>query len=245
MKEVHAKENSGKDVQTALVFHSDKKLTTEDFSEARKAVNQLEDHEKQLGITSITSHFKQKKLKNEFVSKDIKTILVSLKVLTNGREGKEISKDLYKAIDNTKLEHYYTGSWMIDGDLVTNSQEGLKKTEGITVVFILAVLLLVFRSVVAPLIPLVTVGIRYLSAQSIVAMLVDKVNCGQMDQLTNGLTQSVDGLNQVSTGLNSVQDYLAGVSNQKQNGFYIPTGCIKWSGLCQSFGYVYVKVCPE
>src|SRR5947199_1893905 len=65
---------------------------------------------------------------------------------------------------------------MIDGDLVTNSQEGLKKTEGITVVFILAVLLLVFRSVVAPLIPLVTVGISYLSAQSIVAILVDKVN---------------------------------------------------------------------
>src|SRR5207253_3201104 len=29
-------------------------------------------------------------------------------------------------------------------------------------------------------------------------------------------------LNQVSTGLNSAQDYLAGVSNQKQNGFYIP-----------------------
>src|SRR5216117_637442 len=57
LKDVQAKENSGKDVQTALVFHSDKKLTTEDFSEARKAVNQLEDHQKPLGITAITSHF--------------------------------------------------------------------------------------------------------------------------------------------------------------------------------------------
>jgi putative drug exporter of the RND superfamily len=176
LKEVQAKENTGKDVQTALVFHSDKKLTPSDFSEAEKAVNQLEDQQKKLGITSITTHFKEKDLKDELVSKDGKTILVSLKVTANGREDKEISKDLYNAIDNTKLEHYYTGSWMIDGDLVTNSQEGLKKTEGITVVFILAVLLLVFRSAAAPLVPLVTVGISYLSAQSIVAILVDKVN---------------------------------------------------------------------
>lgn len=79
-------------------------------------------------------------------------------------------------IDETKLAHYYTGGWVIGEDLVTNSQEGLKKTEGITVGFILIVLLLVFRSAVAPIIPLVTVGFSYLTAQSIVSILVDKFN---------------------------------------------------------------------
>jgi putative drug exporter of the RND superfamily len=176
LKDVQSKENSGKDVLTALVFHSNNKLTKQEFSEAEKAVNQLEKHKKQLGITAITSPFKEKDLKDELVSKDGKTILVSLKVTAGGRDEKEMVKDLTDAIRKTKLEHYFTGSWMIDGDLVTNSQEGLKKTEGITFVFILAVLLLVFRSVVAPLIPLVTVGISYISAQSIVAILVDKVN---------------------------------------------------------------------
>jgi RND superfamily putative drug exporter len=125
LKAVQAKENSGKDVLTALVFHSDKKLTKEDFAEAQKAVSQLENQQNQLGITSITSHFKEKELKDELVSKDGKTILVALKVTANGRDEKEMAKDLYKAIDNTKLKHYYTGSWMIDSDLVTNSQEGL------------------------------------------------------------------------------------------------------------------------
>jgi putative drug exporter of the RND superfamily len=176
LKDVQSKENSGKAVLTALVFHSNNKLTKQEFSEAEKAVNQLEIHKKQLGITAITSPFKEKDLKDELVSKDGKTILVSLKVTAGGRDEKEMAKDLTDAIRKTKLEHYFTGSWMIDGDLVTNSQEGLKKTEGITFVFILAVLLLVFRSVVAPLIPLVTVGISYISAQSIVAILVDKVN---------------------------------------------------------------------
>jgi len=38
------------------------------------------------------------------------------------------------------------------------------------------VLLLVFRSVVAPIIPLLTVGFSYLAAQSIVSILVDKLD---------------------------------------------------------------------
>lgn len=176
LKEVQSKENSGNDVLTALVFHNDKKLTKENLKEAEKAVNQLEDQQKKLGITDITTHFKDTQLKDQLVSKDGKTILVSLNVTANGRETKQVSKDLYKAIDNIKLEHYYTGSWMIDEDLINNSQEGLKKTEGLTLVFILAVLLLVFRSIVAPLVPLVTVGISYVTAQSVVAILIDKVN---------------------------------------------------------------------
>jgi putative drug exporter of the RND superfamily len=176
LKDVQSKENSGNDAQTALVFHSKKKLTKEDFSNAEKAVKQLENQQKKLGITTITTHFNEDQLKDQLVSKDGKTILVSLRVAANGRELKQVSKDLYDAIDNCKLEHYYTAGWMIDEDLVNNSQEGLKKTEGLTLVFILAVLLLVFRSPVAPVVPLVTVGITYLTAQSVVAILVDKVN---------------------------------------------------------------------
>ncbi|MEH7094218.1 MMPL family transporter [Neobacillus vireti] len=176
LKDVQSSENAGSSLQTALVFHSNKKLTKEDFANAEKAVHTLEKEKGQLGITEILTHFKQKELKDQLVSKDGKTILVSVKVTADGREAKEISKDLYQAINSVKLDHYYTGNWVISEDLVTNSQEGLKKTEGITVVFILAVLLLVFRSVVAPIIPLVTVGFSYLTAQSIVGLLVDHVN---------------------------------------------------------------------
>ncbi|SDM40234.1 MMPL family transporter [Bacillus sp. OK048] len=176
LNDVQSSENSGNELQTALVFHSDKMLTEKDFSTAEKAVSQLEEKRGELGITSILTHFKQEELKEQLVSEDEKTILVSLNVEADGREGKEISQELYEALDDVKLDHYYTGSWLIAEDLVTNSQEGLKKTEGITVVFILIVLLLVFKSAIAPIIPLVTVGFSYLAAQSIVAILVDKVN---------------------------------------------------------------------
>ncbi|MEH6907486.1 MMPL family transporter [Neobacillus drentensis] len=176
LKDVQSSENSGSSLQTALVFHSDKKLTKTDFANAEKAVNELDKNKDQLGISEILTHFNEAKLKDQLVSKNGKTILVSLKVNVKDREAKEISDDLYQAIDDIKLDHYYTGNWVISDDLVTNSQEGLKKTEGITVGFILIVLLLVFRSAIAPIIPLVTVGFSYLTAQSIVSLLVDNVN---------------------------------------------------------------------
>jgi RND superfamily putative drug exporter len=49
---------------------------------------------------------------------------------------------------------------------------------------------------------------------------------GQISQLTDGLNKSTDGLHQVSKGLNSAQDYLSGVSKEKDNGFYIPQDVI-------------------
>jgi len=176
LKDVQSSENSGSNLPTALVFHSEKKLTQADFTSAEKAVNQLEQNKEKLGISEILTHFNNADLKDQLVSEDGKTILVSLKVDVKDREAKEIADELYQEIDDVKLDHYYTGNWVISDDLVTNSQEGLKKTEGITVGFILIVLLLVFRSAIAPIIPLVTVGFSYLTAQSIVSLLVDKVN---------------------------------------------------------------------
>jgi putative drug exporter of the RND superfamily len=176
LSDVQSEENKGNDLQTALVFYNENGITEEDFSQGEKAVGELEKNKEELGITSILTHFNQEELKEQLVSEDGKTILVSLNVTAGGREGKEISQDLYQALEKVELEHYYTGNWVISEDLVTNSQEGLKKTEGITVVFILIVLLLVFRSAVAPVIPLVTVGFSYLAAQSVVAILVDKLN---------------------------------------------------------------------
>ncbi|WP_433744363.1 efflux RND transporter permease subunit [Falsibacillus pallidus] len=176
MEDVQKQEGGGDETQVALVFHEKHKLTKEEINEAEKAVRQLEDHKKQLGITKILTHFNEKNLKDQLVSKDGKSILVSVNVSWNDRQSGDVSDALYKTIDNIKVDHYYTSNWMINDDLTKSSEEGLKKTEGITVVFILGVLFLVFRSAIAPFIPLVTVGLSYLASQSIVSILVDKLD---------------------------------------------------------------------
>ncbi|QPA30308.1 MMPL family transporter [Thermaerobacillus caldiproteolyticus] len=174
--DVQKKEQKGNEVTVALVFHRDGRLDDKDWKEAEKAIRELENNKGKLGITEIVSPVKEKELKDELVSKDGTTILTSIHMERNGRSAKEMSSALYKAIDDISLDHYYTSSWMIDEDVVASSQAGLKKTEGITVVFILVVLFVVFRSFVAPFVPLLTVGMTYLASQSLVAFLVDNVN---------------------------------------------------------------------
>lgn len=173
MSEVQEQEGGGDESSVALVFTDEKGLSAADKKEVERAIRQLEKNKEKLGITEILTHFNEKSLEKQLASKDGNSILTSIKVAWNDREPSEVNEALYKTIEDNKVEHYYTSNWMINEDLVKSSEEGLKKTEGITVVFILGVLLLVFRSVVAPLIPLLTVGVTYLASQSIVAMLVD------------------------------------------------------------------------
>lgn len=54
------------------------------------------------------------------------------------------------------------------------TQAGVEKSAALTVIFILVVLILTFRSVLTPLISLVTVAIAYLCSMGIAAQLIDK-----------------------------------------------------------------------
>lgn len=176
MEEVRKQKGGGDETQVALVFHSEKKLTQAEINEAEKAIRKLEKNRDQIGITNILTHFNEESLKEQLVSKDGKSILSSVTVSWNDREPAEVKKLLYATIEDVDVDHYYTSQWLINEDLITSSEEGLKKTEGITVVFILVVLLLVFRSVIAPVVPMVTVGMAYFVSQSIVSILVNQFN---------------------------------------------------------------------
>ncbi|MDQ0272630.1 MMPL family transporter [Cytobacillus purgationiresistens] len=175
-KEIQSQKGGGDETQVALVFHGEKKLTESEIAEAEKAINLLEEQKEELGITEVLTHFNEGSLKDQLVSDDGKAILASINISWKDREAEELSEALYATLAPVKVDHHFTSEWMINEDLMKSSEEGLKKTEGITVVFILAVLLLVFRSAVAPLIPLLTVGFSYLASQSIVSILVDQFN---------------------------------------------------------------------
>lgn len=69
LKDAQSSENKGSHLQTALVFHSNKKLTKDDFSTAEKAVKLIEKNKNELGITDILTHFNQEQLKDQLVSK--------------------------------------------------------------------------------------------------------------------------------------------------------------------------------
>ncbi|KYC63539.1 MMPL family transporter [Heyndrickxia coagulans] len=167
-------ENHGTSV--IIVFHDRVKISGHEMGHIRSTLERLEKNKKQYAITGLTTHFREPALKSELVSKDGKTVMAIASVDPGKKSFKTVRAALQKAVKTPGVEVMMTGNRLINEDVTDRSQAGLKKTEAITIVFILAVLVLVYRSIVAPLIPLLTVGLSYLVSQFIVAILVDKLD---------------------------------------------------------------------
>ncbi|HZG72244.1 MAG TPA: MMPL family transporter, partial [Chondromyces sp.] len=173
--EEHKPDEEGTSAVIAI-FHDEEKLSDSQISAIEKTLMRVEGKKESLKVKEVTTHFNEEELEDQFVSKDGTTIISLLEVQMSDFEVAEVRKKLKGELKTNNVDVLMTGSSFINEDVVVSSQEGLKKTEYLTVGFILVVLILVFRSVVAPLIPLVTVGISYVVSQSIVAFLVDQLN---------------------------------------------------------------------
>ncbi|AXH98321.1 MMPL family transporter [Sporosarcina sp. PTS2304] len=124
-------------------------------------------------VTEVLDPFESEEVEKQLVSEDKKTVLMPITV--DGTQdqiidlAKEIEKDVL--VENDTV--YITGEAIINNDVNESAQEGLKKTEVITVILIFSLLLIVFRSIITPFVPLVAVGITYLLSQSLVAFFID------------------------------------------------------------------------
>ncbi|KPL60454.1 MMPL family transporter [Rossellomorea vietnamensis] len=155
----------------SLVYSLDEKKTDSTKDDIASNVEEL----KKLGdpVSSVLDPFESEELEAQLVSKDKKTVLVPITVDGTQEEVVELADSIKSDILKDQSSVYLTGEAIINNDVNLSAQEGLKRTEIITVVLIFALLLAVFRSIVTPLIPLVAVGITYLLSQSIVAFFID------------------------------------------------------------------------
>ncbi|MFD0959178.1 MMPL family transporter [Paenibacillus chungangensis] len=170
-KEIGGEEMAG--MTTVLAFHRDGGIGSDAMEEVRQGIAKLQSAADELGILSVMTHFDTPELAEQMVSEDGSTVISLLQVEAGGRELAEVKEELYTALSDVDVEHYYTGNWIITEDVIISSEEGLKKTEYITIGFILIILFVVFRSAAAPLVPLLTIGFSYLVSQSVVAFLVE------------------------------------------------------------------------
>ncbi|MBB6455073.1 RND superfamily putative drug exporter [Salirhabdus euzebyi] len=163
-------------ISGVIVFRDNHGISDDGKAEIQAAIKLLKEKEIELGISNILDFSEDERIAEQVISEDNTTILVPMNVSFQDQEIEESREKIYDAISHVKVEHLLTGEEYIQQDIIINSEEGLKKTEYITVGFILLILFLVFRSLVAPFIPLITVGISYLAAQGIVSILADTVN---------------------------------------------------------------------
>lgn len=160
------------------VFNSgnEEALSTEQRQQVADVVKELQSKKQQLGITEMVSHLDGEEIEQQLVAEDGTTILTQLSVTREQGSITEVAEALHSIIDSSALQTYLTGSELVGTDFMNSTQEGVQKTEIIAVIFILAVLVLVFRSPIVPVISLLTVGVSYLVSMGVIAQLVDQFN---------------------------------------------------------------------
>lgn len=155
----------------SLVFPLKEKLN----EASRKEIAQTVDDLNKLGtpVKEVLNPFENKDLEEQLVSEDKKTVLVPITVDGTDEEVNDLAENIRSKVVPKDRTVYLTGEAIINHDVNVSAQEGLKRTEVITVVLIFGLLLAVFRSLVTPFIPLLAVGITYLLSQSFVAFFID------------------------------------------------------------------------
>lgn len=171
-------DNGAETYQLIAVFTSktNQALTEQQKEEIHQVIEQLKSNEKQLGITKIIAHFDNEQLEKQLVSEDGTTILTQIYVEKDHGTITDVVNDLNSFMTTKNVKTYLTGNEVVMEDFVKSSQDGVKKTEIIAVIFIIIVLILVFRSPIIPVVSLLSVGISYLISMGMITHLVDKFN---------------------------------------------------------------------
>ncbi|UHA72470.1 MMPL family transporter [Paenibacillus sp. 481] len=171
-------ENSGNSYSIIAVFNSgtDKPLTSKQQQQIESVIAQFKAKQKQLGIENMLTHLDDEHTKSQLVSKDKTTILTQLSVSRSQGTISEAAKPLEALMELEQVDTYLTGNSLVIEDFVKSTEEGIKKTEIIAVIFIILVLIIVFRSPIVPVVSLLTVGISYIVSLGIVAHFVEWFN---------------------------------------------------------------------
>lgn len=154
-----------------LVFYDENGLSTEAMDQIQTGVDQLNEDKAALGISSLVDPFGTPAAKDQLISGDNTTLMVQMNYEPGTRDRKDILKDFENATAAIPVEHYITGGTAIGNDYMNTVNRGVEKSGAITVIFILIVLVLMFRSVITPVFSLLAVGISYFCSMGVIGIL--------------------------------------------------------------------------
>ena len=159
-----------------IVFYDENKITDQEMNQIEASVKAINDSKTELGIVEMMDPFSMPEAKSNFISEDGTTLMVAFKLDKGDQSVDEVKTSLESKLTNVDTEYYLTGEDFINNDYLKSSVAGVEKSAALTVVFILLILILMFRSVVTPIISLLTVGITYFCSMGIAAQLIEKAN---------------------------------------------------------------------
>lgn len=163
--------------EVALVFNKKHgKLTEADKAAINNTLDKFTNDKHKYGIKDSLLPDSNIATRKKLQSKDGTTWVAQFNIAKSHGTIEEVYNQMNRDAKTQGLRTYVTGADILQHDFSTSIQEGIKKTEAITVVFIFIVLVIVFKSPIVPLISLLTVGVSFLTSFSIVTNLVEHAN---------------------------------------------------------------------
>ncbi len=163
--------------EVALVFNKEHgKLTEDDKQAINNTLDKFTNDKSKYGIKDSLLPDSNIATRKKLQSKDGTTWVAQFNIAKSHGTIGEVYDQMNKAVKTQGIRTYVTGADVLQHDFSASIQEGIKKTEAITVVFIFIVLVIVFKSPIVPLISLLTVGVSFLTSFSIVTNLVEHAN---------------------------------------------------------------------
>lgn len=173
-QKIQKKSEGGKNVRTLIAVFNNKhgKITDEQSLQIGDSVRAIRS-DTSLHIVSVTSAGDNEAAKKQLVSNDGTTEMVMITVPSKYKVRGQTNEVLNK-IKTPGMRTYVTGSDVLNEDFSATTEKGLQKAEIIAAIFIFIVLIIVFRSLLIPIISLLTVAVSYLISLSIVMNLAQR-----------------------------------------------------------------------
>jgi RND superfamily putative drug exporter len=135
-------------------------------------LSEIESRKTDLHITSLLSEETHPELAERLLSKDGSTLLAIVNLpQADFQDDTRITLDKLKGLLQSApagTMASLTGGAALSQDFQQSSQHGLRRTEILTIGLVLLILLIVFRSLVTPLIPLITIGISFVVSRGLI-----------------------------------------------------------------------------
>lgn len=150
--------DAGKGTNNLIVFYDKNKISKAEMEKIGDCLDKIRESKSELGISNVIDPIHTPEAKSSLLSKDGTTLMVSFKLDKKGKEIDDIQKQFDARLKHSPVDYYLSGEDFINNDYLKASQAGVERSAALTVIFILVVLVIVFRSVVTPLVSLAAVA---------------------------------------------------------------------------------------
>jgi len=165
-----------KEISVALVYNNPNKLSDTDKLKIKVRLGVLEQLKDKYHIIKLENLFTNEDLADSLTSRDGTTMLVPLTIDKAGRSVNDIREEITSISKVDGVHLYTTSADLVTEDFIRTTEQGIEKTEIITIVFIILVLLIIFRSPITPLVTILSVGLSFFTSLNVVLQLVKYVN---------------------------------------------------------------------